>query len=93
MYETHIIQAFLLQSYFGFFCGSQKAFQQSESAVGALVMACKRMHLLRPGQSAIQALQARNPEPDQDEVAKAEREDRRRARLGWGIYVRPLLRL
>ncbi|ORY26042.1 hypothetical protein BCR39DRAFT_542336 [Naematelia encephala] len=87
MFETNIIQAFLLQTYFGFFCGSHKSFQQAEWSRGALVIACKRMHLLRPGMSATQTLYLKNADPSREDIAKAEKEDRRRARLGWGIYL------
>ncbi len=94
MFETRIIQASLLQSYYGLFCGSQKLFQQAESLRGTLVTACKRMHLLRPGRTALEALHSQSRSPVADEVQSALAEDKRRHRLGWGIYVSflPILR-
>lgn len=87
MFEPHLIQASLLQSYFGLFCGSQKLFQQSESIRGSLVTACKRMHLLRPGVSAVEELRNSTQYPLAHELEKAVLEDEKRVRLGWGIYV------
>lgn len=87
MFEATIVQAHLLQTYAGFYSGSQKAFHQAELSRGALVVACKRMHLLRPGLSAVQALRAQNADPDLDELSRREREDRARSMLGWCIYV------
>lgn len=87
MFETNIIQALFLQTSFAFYCGSQKAFQQAETSRSVLVQACKRMHLLRPGLSACEALRARSTTPDPNQLRAAEKEDRRQARLGWCIYV------
>jgi hypothetical protein len=87
MFDPHLIQASLLQSYFGLFCGSQKLFQQSESIRGSLVTACKRMHLLRPGVSAVEELRNSTQYPLAHELEKAVLQDERRVRLGWGIYV------
>jgi hypothetical protein len=87
MFEPHIIQAYLLQTYFGFFCGSHKSFQQAEASRGILILAYRRMHLLRPGVSAIQVLLARDPFADAQSLALADNEDRSKARLGWAIYV------
>lgn len=88
MFEENIVRAHLLQTYLAFYCGSQKAFHQAELSRGVLVTACKRMHLLRPGVSAVQALRATAGTPDPAELVRREKEDRRRALLGWCIYVR-----
>lgn len=88
MLETSIAQAYLLQTYLAFYCGRQKPFHQAEYSRGVLVVVCKRMHLLRPGISAVQAMWSANATPDPAEILKMEKEDRRRARLGWCIYVR-----
>ncbi|RSH90377.1 hypothetical protein EHS25_000982 [Saitozyma podzolica] len=87
MFETNLIQASLLQSYYGMFCGSQKLFQQSESNRGMLITACKRMHLLRPGLSAVDEVKKRTPFPAPLDLERAVAEDDRRRRLGWGIYL------
>lgn len=89
MFEAKIVQAHLLQTYAGFYSGSQKAFHQAELSRGALVVACKRMHLLRPGLSAVQELRSAIPNPDPAELVRREHEDRSRTILGWCIYVRP----
>ena len=87
MFDVTIIQAYLLQTCYGFFSGSQKAFQQAELSRGALVIAAKRMHLLRPGESAVEMLHGRLVTPSLKDLTEAEREDQNRARLGWAIYV------
>jgi hypothetical protein len=87
MFEIKIVQAHLLQTYAGFFSGSQKAFHHAELSRGALVVACKRMHLLRPGLSAVQELRSAIREPDPAELVRREQEDRSRSLLGWCIYV------
>lgn len=90
MYETHLIQAWLLQAYFGTFCGSPDLYQHSEVSRGGLVTAARRMHLLRPGISAMEELRKRKLQVRPDEKVEAANEDDRRLRLGWGIYVSPI---
>lgn len=87
LFDVNIIQAYLLQTCCGFFSGSQKAFLQAEMSRGALVIATRRMHLLRPGTSAVEMLYGRLPMPSVEELAEAERDDQGRAGLGWAIYM------
>lgn len=87
MYETHLVQAWLLQAYYGTFCGSPDLYQHSEVSRGGLVTAARRMHLLRPGISAMEELMNRKLQLTPAEKAEAACEDATRQRLGWGIYV------
>jgi hypothetical protein len=87
MFELKLNQAHLLQTYFAFYCGSPRAFHQAELSHGALVVACKRMHLLRPGISAVDDYRASNNVLDPVELFRRHKEDATRAMLGWGIYV------
>ncbi len=87
MFEVKLNQAHLLQTYFAFYCGSPRAFHQAELSHGALVVACKRMHLLRPGISAVDDYRASNVVIDPHELYRRHKEDVTRAMLGWGIYV------
>lgn len=87
MFDTSIVQAWLLQSVFGLFCGSRMLYQHSEISRGGLVTAARRMHLLRPNLSYITELERRRVRPTAEEIARAYAKDEERRRLGWGIYV------
>lgn len=87
-FSVSFVQASLLQSIFGLFCGSRMLYQHAEISRGSLVTAARRMHLLRPGLSFSTELRkgSETPTPRQIELAAAA--DNERRNLGWGIYVR-----
>jgi hypothetical protein len=87
MFETSIVQAWLLQSVFGLFCGSRMLYQHAEISRGGLVTAARRMHLLRPSLSFVEELKRRRETTTPEELYRACAEDGERRRLGWGIYV------
>lgn len=89
MFDTSIVQAWLLQSVFGLFCGSRMLYQHSEISRGGLVTAARRMHLLRPGFSFVKELERHRATASPEEVERAYAKDEERCRLGWGIYVCP----
>lgn len=62
-------------------------FQQAEVTRGSLVSACRRMHLLHSGVSAVAELGKRMTCPTTKEQYLAIRQDHRRRRLGWSIFV------
>ena len=87
MFDTSIIQAWLLQSVFGLFCGSRMLYQHAEMSRGGLVTAARRMHLLRPSLSFVEELGRRRVTATPEELRRAYADDEERRRLGWGIYV------
>lgn len=87
MFDTTFVQASLLQSTFGLFCGSRMLYQHAEISRGSLVTAARRMHLLRPSLSFVKELQKRNESPSDEELRRAQADDDERRNLGWGIYV------
>jgi hypothetical protein len=87
MFDTSIVQAWLLQSMFGLFCGSRMLYQHAEISRGGLVTAARRMHLLRPSLTFVEELKRRKETASSDELRKAYSDDEDRRRLGWGIYV------
>jgi hypothetical protein len=87
MFETSIVQAWLLQSIFGLFCGSRMLYQHAEISRGGLVTAARRMHLLRPSLSFVEELERRRVTATPEELRRAHTDDEERRRLGWGIYV------
>lgn len=87
MFDTSIVQAWLLQSIFGLFCGSRMLYQHAEISRGGLVTAARRMHLLRPSLTFVEELQRRKETATLEELRKACADDEERRRLGWGIYV------
>lgn len=88
MFDTSIVQAWLLQSVFGLFCGSRMLYQHSEISRGGLVTAARRMHLLRPGLSFVKELERHRAPASPEDLERAYAKDEERCRLGWGIYVR-----
>ncbi|RSH93054.1 hypothetical protein EHS25_007407 [Saitozyma podzolica] len=93
IYETTIIQASLLQAMFGLYSGTPKLFQQAEMARTSLVAACKRKHLLRDGFSAAEELRRSSLAPNPLDLDRALKQDDRRRRLGWSIYLACLFNL
>lgn len=87
MFDTSIVQAWLLQSFFGLFCGSRMLYQHAEISRGGLVTAARRMHLLRPSITFVEELKRRREMASPEELLKAYSDDEERRRLGWGIYV------
>ncbi|OAQ75458.1 fungal transcriptional regulatory protein [Purpureocillium lilacinum] len=87
MFDTTFVQASLLQSTFGLFCGSRMLYQHAEISRGSLVTAARRMHLLRPSLSFVKELQKRNESPSDEELRRAQADDDERRNLGWGIYL------
>ncbi|KAJ5963060.1 hypothetical protein N7481_013365 [Penicillium waksmanii] len=87
MFDTSIVQAWLLQSVFGLFCGSRMLYHHAEISRGGLVTAARRMHLLRPGFSFVKELERRGVTASTEEVERAHVKDEERCRLGWGIYL------
>lgn len=87
MFDTSIVQAWLLQSIFGLFCGSRMLYQHAEISRGGLVTAARRMHLLRPSLSFVEELRRRKETASAEELRRACADDEERRRLGWGIYV------
>ncbi|GAA5937192.1 hypothetical protein JCM3775_001575 [Rhodotorula graminis] len=85
-FELEVIQAWLLSSISGLFCGSRKLYQHAEHARGGLATAARRMELLRETRSCVDELCSRTT-PDPEELVAARREDELRLRCGWGIYV------
>lgn len=81
MFEINIIQASLLQHYFGLYCGSRASFQQAEQSAGSLLAAGKRMRLLRT--------KTDGPRSDTDahNLGIDNGEDAMRKRLSWGLFV------
>jgi hypothetical protein len=86
-FSVSFVQATLLQSMFGLFCGSRMLYQHAEISRGSLVTAARRMHLLRPGLSFVQELQKGSGTPTQKQMELASAADDERRSLGWGIYV------
>lgn len=93
MFDTSIVQAWLLQSIFGLFCGSRMLYQHAEISRGGLVTAARRMHLLRPRLSFVEELRRRKETASAEELRRACADDEERRRLGWGIYVSNLYSL
>ncbi|BCS28427.1 uncharacterized protein APUU_61475A [Aspergillus puulaauensis] len=87
MFDTSVVQAWLLQSIFGLFCGSRMLYHHAEISRGGLVTAARRMHLLRPGFSFVRELERRGALASTEEVERARVKDEERCRLGWGIYL------
>ena len=88
MFDAAFVQASLLQSVFGLFCGSRMLYQHAEISRGSLVTAARRMHLLRPSLSFVKELQRRREvAATEDELQRAHADDDERRNLGWGIYV------
>lgn len=87
VFEVSFVQASLLQSLFGLFCGSRMLYQHAEISRATLVTAARRMHLLRPGLSFVHELRKCAKSPTREELEKAEADDNERRILGWGIYV------
>jgi hypothetical protein len=92
MFDISIVQAWLLQSIFGLFCGSRMLYQHAEISRGGLVTAARRMHLLRPSVSFVEELKRRRVTATPAEIHQACAVDEERRRLGWGIYVSPSIR-
>ncbi|OAA50753.1 Fungal transcriptional regulatory protein [Beauveria brongniartii RCEF 3172] len=86
-FSVSFVQATLLQSMFGLFCGSRMLYQHAEMSRGSLVTAARRMHLLRPGLSFVQELQKESGTPTQKQIELASAADDERRSLGWGIYL------
>ncbi|GAA5995281.1 fungal specific transcription factor domain-containing protein [Rhodotorula paludigena] len=84
-FELEVVQAWLLSSVSGLFCGSRKLYQHAEIARCGLVTAARRMELLRETPTCVEELLGRKL-PSHLELAAAQREDELRLRLGWGIY-------
>jgi hypothetical protein len=91
MYEIAVVQASLLQAYFGMFGGSPRLFQQAEVTRAALVTSCRRMRLLDRRMSAVEHVKQQGG--TQEELERALKVDHRRNRLGWGIFVSCLIHL
>lgn len=87
MFDTSVVQAWLLQSVFGLFCGSRMLYQHAEISRGGLVTAARRMHLLRPSLTFVKELERRKDTATPEELRRAYADDEERRRLGWGIYV------
>jgi hypothetical protein len=87
MFDTSVVQAWLLQAVFGLFCGSRMLYQHAEISRGGLITAARRMHLLRPGLSFVAELEKSQQTPTRQDLARAWARDEERRRLGWGIYV------
>ncbi|KAH8805434.1 fungal transcriptional regulatory protein [Xylogone sp. PMI_703] len=87
MFDTPIVQAWLLQSIFGLFCGSRMLYQHAEISRGGLVTAARRMHLLRPSLTFVEELKRRKETASPEELRRAYADDEERRRLGWGIYL------
>lgn len=86
-FHLAFVQASLLQSVFGLFCGSRMLYQHAEISRCSLVTAARRMHLLRPGLSFVVELQKQSGLPTQEDLDNAYANDEERLKLGWGIYV------
>lgn len=86
-FHLAFVQASLLQSILGLFCGSRMLYQHAEISRCSLVTAARRMHLLRPGLSFASELQKRPGLSTQEDLDKANTSDEERRNLGWGIYV------
>jgi hypothetical protein len=87
MFEMSTVQAWLLQSIFGLYCGSRMLYQHAEISRGGLVTTARRMHLLRPSLSYVNELKRRRDTATPQELRRAYADDEERRRLGWGIYV------
>ncbi|TNY17770.1 hypothetical protein DMC30DRAFT_91059 [Rhodotorula diobovata] len=85
-FELEVVQAWLVSSIAGLFCGSRKLYQHAEIARCGLLTAARRMELLRETPSCVDELCSRKA-PEPYELAAARREDELRLRLGWGCYV------
>lgn len=59
----------------------------TEISRASLVTSIRRLHLLRPGRSALDDLMSENPKPKLKDKWKAWLEDEGRRRLGWAIFV------
>ncbi|KAH8896621.1 hypothetical protein GQ53DRAFT_889865 [Thozetella sp. PMI_491] len=87
VFEPCVVQASLLQSYFGLYSGSPRLFQQSEVSRASLVAACRRMHLLHSVYTASLELARRKPMASAQETSRAVKQDHRNRRLGWAIFL------
>lgn len=85
-YDVGVVQSTLLQAVFGLFSGSPKLAQHAEVARASLVASAKRMNLLNAGVSAFAHVR-RSGAPGED-LERALKQDHRRRRLGWCIFVR-----
>lgn len=88
MFDRVFIQALLLQSVCGLFCGSRMLYQHAEISRASLVTAARRMHLLRPSLSYMNELEKQSGSPTPEAIQQAYANDDERRNLGWGIYVR-----
>jgi len=85
MYEIGVVQASVLQAYFGMFGGSPRLFQQAEVTRAALVTSCRRMRLLDRAMSVVEHVKRQGGTAE--ELERAVKMDHRRNRLGWAIFV------
>jgi hypothetical protein len=84
-YDLGVVQASLLQSCFGLYSGSPKHLQQAEVNRANLVSAARRMQLLKSGISAQSHVASTGG--SLDDYERAAKQDHRRRRLGWCIFV------
>lgn len=92
-FDPNIATAYFLQTIIGISCGSRELMLHTEISRASLVTSQRRLHLLRPGRSAVDDLLSDNPEPTVEEKWKAWLEDEGRRRLGWAIFVSVSLRV
>jgi hypothetical protein len=85
MYEIGVVQASILQAYYGMFGGSPRLFQQAEVTRAALVTSCRRMRLLDRHMSVVEHVKRQGG--TEEELARAVKIDHRRNRLGWAIFL------
>nr|XP_031864290.1 uncharacterized protein CI109_000203 [Kwoniella shandongensis]KAA5531362.1 hypothetical protein CI109_000203 [Kwoniella shandongensis] len=86
-FDRNALTAFMLQTALGVACGSREMFYHAEIFRCSIVTTCRRLHLLRGLDSAMDELYARDPDPPIEARYKAYLEDESRRRLGWGVYL------
>lgn len=79
--------AYLLQVIAGMSCGSRELMLHTEISRASLVTSLRRLHLLRPGRSALEEVLSTNSRATADVKWKAWLEDEGRRRFGWSLFV------
>ncbi|WVQ80691.1 hypothetical protein IAT38_002796 [Cryptococcus sp. DSM 104549] len=86
-FDRHALLAFTIQTALGVACGSREMFYHAEIFRCSIVTTCRRLHLLRGLDTAIDELYKREADPSVEERYRAYLEDEGRRRLGWGVYL------
>lgn len=86
-FDNNVTLAYLLQVIAGMACGSRELMLHTEISRASLVTSLRRLHLLRPGRSALEQVLSDNAHATSEAKWKAWLEDEGRRRFGWSLFV------